>query len=267
MPVTVDPDGRRSISVEVEVPGTPEAVWRAIATGPGISAWFVPTEVEEREGGAVRSSFGPGMDSLAHITAWEPPHRFAADSRDDVGPNDPTVATEWTVETKGGGTCIVRVTHAWFLDDDRWDAQYEGHSYGWIGFFRILKGYLSDFAGQDCRLVALSTMTGEADAWQRLIGPLGLVDPGAGDRFDVATPRLAGSVVDPGIAAFPNLMLRIEAPSAGIASLFPMPMGGQTLLTVRFYLYGRPAPEAAAAAMEAEWSTWLAERFAPVAAS
>src|ERR1051325_2293488 len=124
MPVIVDPDGRRSISVEVEVPGTPEAVWQAIATGPGISAWFVPTEVEEREGGAVRSSFGPGMDSLSRITTWDPPHRFVADSRDDLGPDDPTVATEWTVEAKAGGTCIVRVTHAWFLDDDRWDAQY-----------------------------------------------------------------------------------------------------------------------------------------------
>ena len=41
----------RSVAVEVEVPGTPEEVWQAIATGPGITAWFVPTEVEEREGG------------------------------------------------------------------------------------------------------------------------------------------------------------------------------------------------------------------------
>jgi hypothetical protein len=28
--------GRRSVQVEVEVPGTPEEVWQAIATGPGI---------------------------------------------------------------------------------------------------------------------------------------------------------------------------------------------------------------------------------------
>ena len=266
MPVTVDPSGRRSISVEVEVPGTPEAVWRAIATGPGISAWFVPTQVEEREGGAVRSSFGPGMDSLSHITAWEPPHRFAADSRDDLGPDDPTVAIEWTVEARAGGTCIVRVTHAWFLDDDRWDAQYEGHSYGWMGFFRILKAYLSDFAGQDCALVALSAMTSEAGAWSRLTGALGLVGRSAGDRFDVAAPRLSGSVVDPGIEAFPNLLLRIDAPAAGIANLFPMPMGGTTLLTVRFFLYGRPAPAAAAEVMEREWGAWLGEMF-PAASS
>ena len=37
--------------VEVEVPGTPEQVWNAIATGPGISSWFVPTEIAEGEYG------------------------------------------------------------------------------------------------------------------------------------------------------------------------------------------------------------------------
>src|SRR3712207_7585820 len=55
--------GRRSVEAEVEVPGTPEEVWQAIATGPGISTWFVPTEVEERVGGTVTANFGPGMDS------------------------------------------------------------------------------------------------------------------------------------------------------------------------------------------------------------
>jgi hypothetical protein len=40
------PPDRRSIQVEVEVPGTPEEVWQAIATGPGISAWEV-----DRQGG------------------------------------------------------------------------------------------------------------------------------------------------------------------------------------------------------------------------
>ena len=53
MPVKKDPNGRRYVEAEVEVPGTPEEVWRAIATGPGISSWFVPTQVEERVGGKV----------------------------------------------------------------------------------------------------------------------------------------------------------------------------------------------------------------------
>ena len=48
MSVKKEASGRRSVQVEVEVPGTPEEVWQAIATGPGISSWFVPTRSEER---------------------------------------------------------------------------------------------------------------------------------------------------------------------------------------------------------------------------
>ena len=48
MSVKKEASGRRSVQVEVEVPGTPEEVWQAIATGPGISSWFVPTEFEEQ---------------------------------------------------------------------------------------------------------------------------------------------------------------------------------------------------------------------------
>ncbi len=43
MSVKQEAGGRRSVQVDVEVPGTPEEVWQAIATGPGISSWFVPT--------------------------------------------------------------------------------------------------------------------------------------------------------------------------------------------------------------------------------
>ena len=59
--VMVD-DDRRAIELEVEVPGTPEEVWRAIATGPGISSWYVPHTVEERrraERRRRRSARGP----------------------------------------------------------------------------------------------------------------------------------------------------------------------------------------------------------------
>ena len=63
MSVKIDPSGRRSIQVEVEVPGTPEQVWEAIATGSGISSWFVPTEMEGRVGGIMTCHFAPGMDS------------------------------------------------------------------------------------------------------------------------------------------------------------------------------------------------------------
>ncbi len=47
-----DPSARVSTH-EVAVPGSPEQVWQAIATGAGISTWFVPTDVQETEGGRI----------------------------------------------------------------------------------------------------------------------------------------------------------------------------------------------------------------------
>jgi len=73
MSVKKEANGRRSVQVEVEVPGTPEQVWQAIATGPGVGAWFVPTEVDGRVGGTVTSHFGGGMDAVPcgwSVGAW-----------------------------------------------------------------------------------------------------------------------------------------------------------------------------------------------------
>ncbi len=56
--------------------------------GPGISSWFVPTEVEEREGGTVVVRLRPGHGIGRDVTAWEPPHRFVAESQ-DLGPDAP----------------------------------------------------------------------------------------------------------------------------------------------------------------------------------
>ena len=86
MSVRKDPSGRRWVQVEVEVPGTPEQVWDAIATGPGVSSWFVPTRVETDAAGKpvrVIRDFGPGMESVATVKSWDPPRSYTAESPDD----------------------------------------------------------------------------------------------------------------------------------------------------------------------------------------
>src|SRR5450432_2712993 len=105
MSVNTGENGRRSVQVEVEVPGTPEQVWQAIATGPGVGAWFVPTEMEGRIGGTVTTHFGGGMDSVAMTTEWDAPHRSVKEGTGGR-PNAPTMATEWIVEARDGGTCL-----------------------------------------------------------------------------------------------------------------------------------------------------------------
>ena len=122
MSVKKEASGRRSIQVEGEVPGTPEEVWQAIATGPGISSWFVPAEFEVRDGKpvAVKLNFGPGMESRSVVTAWDPPRKWTAESAGWV-PGSPPIADEWSVEARGGGICIVRIVQGLFATTDDWD--------------------------------------------------------------------------------------------------------------------------------------------------
>ncbi len=63
----------RVIDLSVEVPGTPEQVWSAIATGPGISSWFIPHEVAEHEGGKVVMDFGEFGRETATVTPGSRP--------------------------------------------------------------------------------------------------------------------------------------------------------------------------------------------------
>jgi len=266
MSVKKDESGRRSVQAEVEVPGTPEEVWQAIATGPGISSWFVPSEVEEGEGGAAISHFSPdrSMDSVAKITTWDPPRRFVAET-DELEPGAQPVATEWIVEARSGDTCVVRVVHSWFASSDDWDEQFEGHQQGWLSFFRILRLYLTLFRGQSCAPFQLMGVAPEpkSEAWAALIGSLGIAGAVVGQRVKTAAaaPPLAGLVEHVGPPEYPEeLLLQLDEPAPGIAHLFALPMGGQIYMPIRVYLYGAQAP-AVVARDEPLWQSWINERF------
>jgi uncharacterized protein YndB with AHSA1/START domain len=264
MPVKKDSSGRRSVEAEVEVPGSPEEVWQAIATGPGISSWLVPTELDGRDGGSAISHFGPGnsMDSVATITLWDPPRRFVAETQEGPG----TVATEWIVEAQSGGACVVRVVHSWFASTDDWDDQFEGHTYGWIAFFRILRLYLTHFRGTPGATFQLMGVSAQPtfEAWKTLAGPLGLVEATEGDRVSspAGAPSFAGLVERVGPQEFPELLLRLDRPTCGLAHLFALPMGGQTFLPVRFYLYGDRSADSVSRE-EAVWQAWMAAHVKP----
>ena len=69
------PDKPLRFEFEVEVAGTPEQVWQAIASADGISSWFLPTDFEPREGGAVVTHMGD-TSSPGSVTGWDPPRRL-----------------------------------------------------------------------------------------------------------------------------------------------------------------------------------------------
>ena len=265
MSLKKDASGRRSVQVEVEVPGTPEEVWRAIATGPGISAWFVPAAFAEKAGKPVSLtlSFGPGMDSVAKITIWDPPHRFGAEG--EAAPGSPPIADEWIVEAKAGGTCIVRVVHSLFASTDDWDGQLEGMEQGWPSIFKILRLYLTHFRGLPCApaMVTAVAQSSAAEAWKAVTGPLRLAGVKEGQTWKAppGVPPLGGTVE--GVSKndkMPSVLLRLDTPTPGVASLGVFPAGG-TMVILSLFLYG----DRAAAAVTRDqplWQKWMSERFA-----
>ena len=265
MPLKKEANGRRSIQVEVEVPGTPEEVWQAIATGPGITSWFVPTEMNAGKDGKpteMKMHFGPGMDSTATITAYDAPHRLAAE--DSWGPGSPTIATEWTVQAQGGGTCLVRVVHSLFAETDDWDGQLEGVENGWPIFFRILRIYLTDFRGQHAATMqSVGMAASDAEGWPRLLGELGIDGPAAGRSVQAAgsAPPLAGKIDYVSESPTQRAMLvRVTEPGPGVASLGAYACGGPVQTMVGFYLFGEQGARAVKRDA-AKWEKWMAEKF------
>jgi len=263
MSVKKEASGRRSVQVEVEVPGTPEEVWQAIATGPGISSWFVPTEFEERDGKpvAVTLNFGPGMESRSVVTAWDPPRMFAAQGEGWGG--SPPIATEWSVEARAGGVCLVRVVNSLFASTDDWDNQLEGTESGWPGFFRTLRIYLTHFRGQRSAIMQfVAPVAGtEAEAWETLTAALGLKGLSVGQRWTAPAGVPALSGVAEYVTQSPyDALLRLDKPGPGVAALGTFNFGGQSMVALNFYHYGDQA--AGTVARETPlWQAWIQEHF------
>jgi uncharacterized protein YndB with AHSA1/START domain len=263
-----DTAGTRSIRLEIEVPGTPDQVWEAIATGPGITAWFVPAKVEGREGGVIDLDFGPGLGiDRARITAWDPPHRFVGLAERE---GRPAFACEWLVEARDGGTCVVRLVNSGFGSGSEWDGEYDATQAGWRLFLYNLRLYLTHFPGQRCSSILINGMsTGPvAKAFDALTAAVGL-EAGAREGQRVAataadTPPLAGVVER---ATDGMLTLLLDEPAPGVAFLFAETTGGEHVYTSFYaYLFGDRAAEAAARD-EPAWRAWMARQFPMVEAA
>ncbi len=270
MPLKKDDSGRRWVEMEFLVPGTPEQVWHAIATGPGMSAWFTPATVEERVGGAIAFDFGDencGDDvSSGKVTAWDPPVRFGYEEYGWSG-DAPPVATEVTVTSHSGNRCVVRMVHSLFTERDDWDDELESFETGWPGFFEVLRVYLKNFAGKQAA-VAHATVShpgSDAEVWSALTAALSLAGANVGDRREspADTPRLAGVVERVHQDANSReLMLRLDEPGEGVAVIGSCMVGDQARGMASVFFYGNDAADIAAAE-QAKWTRWLAGLLQP----
>ena len=173
-----------TIRKEVELPATPEQVWRAIATTPGLAAWFGLMEA-------------PAPDSPI-VTAWEPGRRLEV--RPPAGPDGSTHAFEYHIETRAGATWL-RFVHSGIAGDD-WSDEYEDTTGGgWDMYLHTLAEYLRYFADRPATFVLAEAPPSSAgeEAWPRLLRALGVAeDAKAGDPLPLppAAPRPTDGVID-----------------------------------------------------------------------
>jgi uncharacterized protein YndB with AHSA1/START domain len=265
MPIKKDGSGKRWVEMEVIVPGNPEQVWQAMATGAGNTAWFTRAEIEERVGGVLRFDFGPMGSSSGEVTAWEPPHRFGYVEREWME-GAPPVATEITITSRAGDKCVVRMVHSLFASSDDWDDQMEGFEGGWPGFFEVLRIYLPYFAGRKAAsFQAMASIEGDQLAtWKRFVEALDLVGPNVGEqRTTPQQPQRLSGVVEHVLqnGKLRVILMRLDTPGPGVAMIGGFGAGERVNLSMSIYFYGDDAAALAAASAD-KWRAWLGETFA-----
>ena len=257
------PDIPLRMALTFELPGPPEQVWDAIATANGISAWFLPTDMDEREGGAFCIHMGEADSSAGTVTGWEPPRRLVIEEPDwaALSGHDPAsvtpMVTEFLVEARSGGTCVLRVVTSAFGTGADWEQEFfdEMERY-WRPYFDNLRLYLTHFPGQ--RVTSLSVAAevpgGLDQVWAALRRSLGADEVGRA----VAVRGVTGSVQRIGTPPAPNeLLLRLDEPAPGFLGFLLTGKGdGRTNVAIEGYLFSDTAPEL----VEREkrgWKAWL----------
>jgi uncharacterized protein YndB with AHSA1/START domain len=235
-------------SAEQEVPATPDQVWEAIATGPGLDAWFMGRNaVSPGEGGMVRSDVGAFVQEFV-ITAWEPAKRLAL--RTQRQENGAFLAMEWLIEGRDGGATVLRTVASGFLGGEDWAEEYEAMTAGGAMYTHTLLEYLRHFAGRAGHpaFVQVPWPGGRAALFPRLRAELGLGDAPA-----------VGDVVHPPVGGVPEAVVDYLTPrflglrtASGLHRFF-----GDEYACAEHRLFGPDADRVAAA-----WEAWFRQAFA-----
>ncbi|WP_432829222.1 SRPBCC family protein [Dactylosporangium sp. CA-092794] len=236
---------------DIDLAATPEQVWDAIATGPGIDSWFMGrNEVEAREGGALSMAM-PGFTGTATVTAYEPGRRFAY--RSDPAEDGSFMAFEYLIEGRDGASTALRLVHSGILTGD-WEGEYDALRKGNPLYLRTLAQYLEHFAGRTgVPVAAFGPQQSDQDAvWLAVTGALGLSkDVAEGDpvRLTFADREIHG-VVD---TALEPSFLGVRTDDA----LLRFVGRGGVILTGHHIFADVDQAEA-----ERAWTAWLAAVFA-----
>jgi hypothetical protein len=175
---------------EVELPGTPDAVFQAVATGEGNASWLFPSEIAAGEGGDTSDG--------GKVLVWDPPNRFTVRAEFPGGGFN---QLEYRIEAHGDGA-ILRYVHSGVFDDAVWDDQYDAVNSHTDFYLHTLGQYLAHFSPRTATYVGggpggingpEASMT--PDAFTKLQSALGVPDgAGTGDSVRLANDDVDGVI-------------------------------------------------------------------------
>jgi hypothetical protein len=242
---------------QIELDATPEQVWDAIATGPGVDSCLMGRN--QIQGGLDgRSKMDMGAFAIeSTITAWDPPKHFALKS--DPAPDGAFHAFEYLVEGRDGGSAVLRFVHSGFLGDD-WEAEYDALRKGDLAYLHKLAQYVKYFPGRYAATVGgfAAQVPDKEHAWRTIHSGLGL--SGAvpvGEKVHLTPVGLAP--LD-GEVFFANDDFFGVRTDDGIYMFIHGYQGAVVLGHHIFGEPGQPAPDVKET--EQAWQSWLAGLFA-----
>ncbi|MGW4471628.1 SRPBCC family protein [Nonomuraea sp. NPDC004354] len=236
------------LNLEVELGATPEQVWDAIATGPGVDSWFMGrTELGTAQGGPANLTM-LGHTEQATITAYEPGTRLA--TRGAEAPDGRFMALEYLIEGRGGGSTVLRIVQSGMLGDD-WETEFEAMKAGWPIYLETLRQYLTYFAGRAPSVTtAFRRGAGGPDTvWKIVTQSLGATpDVAEGDAVQLPD----GSA---GVVYYANLPVNLGVRTdAGLYRFIHSGTArGDALVLGHQNFAGREE--------QAAWDAWMAEHF------
>jgi uncharacterized protein YndB with AHSA1/START domain len=237
---------------EITLDATPEQVWEAIATGPGIDAWFMGrNQVEPREGGRTSMTIA-GQTEEGVVTAWEPGRRLAYRGGSPDGAE--FMAFEWLIEGRDDGTCVLRLVQSGVLGDD-WETEYDALTKGWDMYLHQLAQYLGHFRGRPVApVMAMAPGAGDAGhVWSVLSAGLGLDRPATeGDKV-LLTPE--------GLAPIEGVVDYVSPEVLGVRTedgLYRFIRGYEGSVAVGHHLFAGDVDQEEA---ERAWQAWLSRLF------
>jgi hypothetical protein len=229
---------RREITLEA----TPEQVWEAIATGPGLATWFMPWEID--------------LDSPI-VTSNEPGRRLGI--RLPPQADGAFQTFDYRIEAAGPRRSVLRFVHSGFATDDGSEDYAEITGSGWDMYLHTLGQYFEHFAGLPAHYVEAEGPAASADAsqWPRLLAAMGLPEgakEGAGVRFDLPRFGAVEGVVDYAATTF----IGLRAPSALVRFHGRSRTGMPVAVSMHVYVSTSFDTDGAQRA----WESWLADAFA-----